>query len=129
MEGEFDVITAYKEGIVNAVALKGTAFTENQAFLFSRFASKVALCLDQDSAGMQAMERSLPILEKRGLLITVINSRVKIQTRRLKENPIVFKKSVKNQEEVYDFLIKKYITENDANSAMGKKNITDKLFH
>ena len=127
MEGEFDVISAYKEGIVNAVALKGTAFTENQALLLSRFASKVALCLDRDSAGMQAMERSLPILEKRGLLITVINSKGKDPDEAIKEDPLAFKKSIKNQEEVYDFLIEKLVKENDIHSAVGKKNITDKL--
>ena len=63
-EGEFDVISAFKEGIGNAVALKGTAFTENQALLLSRFAPKVAMCLDKDSAGVLALKRSLPSLRK-----------------------------------------------------------------
>jgi DNA primase len=127
MEGEFDVISAYKEGIINAIALKGTAFTENQALLLSRFAPKVALCLDQDSAGMQAMERSLPVLEKRGLYITVVNPKGKDPDEAIKENPLEFKKAIKDQAEVYDFLIEKLVNENDLKSASGKKNITDEL--
>lgn len=127
MEGEFDVISAFKEGIVNAVALKGTAFTENQALLLSRFAPKVALCLDQDSAGIEAMKRSIPVLEKRGLLISVINTKEKDPDEALKNSPIEFKKAVKGDREVYDFLIEKFVTENNIETAEGKKKISDEM--
>jgi DNA primase len=127
VEGEFDVISAFKEGVGNVVALKGTALTENQALLLSRFAPKVALCFDQDSAGMNALVRSLPTLEKRGLLISVINLENKDPDEALRNNPIEFKKAVKDQVEVYDFLIQKLTSENDVNTATGKKKITDEL--
>lgn len=127
MEGEFDVISAFKEGIGNAVALKGTALTENQALLLSRFAPKVALCFDQDSAGIMALTRSLPILEKRELLITVIDLKDKDPDEAIKKDPIGFKKAVKDQIEVYDFLIQKLISENDVKTASGKKKVTDEI--
>lgn len=125
MEGEFDVISAFAEGIKNVVALKGTALTEAQALLLSRFAPKTALCLDQDSAGIEAVKRSIPVLEKRGLLITVIIPEEKDPDEALKKNPVAFKKALRNQVEVYDFLIDKSIGENDKDSASGKKKITD----
>jgi len=127
MEGEFDVISAFKEGIVNAVALKGTALTENQALLLSRFAPKVSLCLDQDSAGIEAIKRSIPVLEKRGLNITVIIPDEKDPDEAIKKNPSSFKKAIKNDIEVYDFLISKFIKENDVNSAVGKKKVADEM--
>ncbi len=127
VEGEFDVISAFKEGIGNTIALKGTALTENQALLLSRFAPKVALCLDQDDAGVNAMKRSLPVLEKRGLQITVIDIDDKDPDEAIKASPIAFKKAVKDQIEVYDFLIKKLTSENDFKTAIGKKKITDEL--
>lgn len=127
MEGEFDVISAFKEGIKNTVALKGTALTENQALLLSRFAPKTALCLDQDSAGIEAIKRSIPVLEKRGLMITVIVTKEKDPDEALKNNPGEFKKSLKNQEEVYDFLINKSLKENNSTQASGKKKITDEI--
>ena len=65
MEGEFDVISAYSEGIENTVAIKGTALTEEQVSLISRFASRVTLSLDKDEAGFEAIRRSLAFLEKR----------------------------------------------------------------
>ncbi len=127
MEGEFDVISAFKEGIKNAVALKGTALTESQALLLSRFAPKTALCLDQDSAGIEAIKRSIPVLEKRGLMITVILTDEKDPDDALRRDPAGFKKSLKNQMEVYDFLIEKNLSENDKNTAQGKKKITDEI--
>ncbi len=127
MEGEFDVITAYKEGITNAVALKGTALTENQAILLSRFAPKVSLCLDQDNAGIEAMRRSIPVLEKRGLSITVVIPDEKDPDEALKNNPVGFKKAVKNDREIYDFLLDKFTSENNPDSAIGKKKIGDEM--
>ncbi len=127
MEGEFDVISAFKEGVANVVALKGTALTENQALLLSRFAPKVALCLDQDSAGIEAMKRSIPVLEKRGLTITVITTEEKDPDEAIKKNPVAFKKAIKEDKEVYDFLISKLVRENDINTGIGKKEITDEL--
>lgn len=127
MEGEFDVISAFKEGITNAVGLKGTALTEQQAILLSRFAPKVALCLDQDSAGIEAMKRSIPVLEKRGLTITVIIPDEKDPDEAIQKNPNAFKKAIKNDTEIYDFLIAKLIVENDSKTAMGKKKITDEI--
>lgn len=127
MEGEFDVITAFKEGITNAVALKGTALTENQALLLSRFAPKVSLCLDQDIAGIEAMKRSIPVLEKRGLSISVIIPEEKDPDDALKNNPLGFKKAVKNDREVYDFLLEKFASENNPDSAIGKKKIGDEM--
>ncbi|MBI2621220.1 MAG: DNA primase [Candidatus Levybacteria bacterium] len=127
MEGEFDVISAYKEGITNVVALKGTALTEPQALLLSRFAPKTALCLDQDSAGILAMKRSIPFLEKRGLMVSVIVPSGKDPDEAIKKNPSAFKKAIKNDIEIYDFFISKLTSENDINSASGKKAVTDEL--
>ncbi len=127
VEGEFDVISAFKEGIRNAVALKGTALTEDQALLLSRFAPKVALCLDQDEAGMIAVKRSIPTLEKRGLTITTIVPEGKDPDEAIRKSPVSFKKAIKNQIEIYDFLIAKLTKENDIKSASGKKKITDEI--
>src|SRR3990172_8093403 len=57
VEGEFDVITAHKQGIPNIIAVKGTALTENQDRLLKRFAPKFALCFDTDPAGTEAQRR------------------------------------------------------------------------
>jgi len=124
MEGEFDVISAFSQGFRNVVALKGTAFTPEQALLLSRFASKVALSF---AAGSEALKRSIPVLEKTGLSISVIKLDGKDPDEVIKKDPIIFKKAVKNDIEVYDFLISKLVNENDITKASGKKKVSDEI--
>jgi len=127
VEGEFDVISAFSQGIKNTVALKGTAFTEAQALLLSRFSPKILLCFDQDEAGFTALKKSIPIIEKRGLSISVVILDGKDPDEVIKKDPVVFKKAIKNDIEVYDFLLDKLIKENDTQEASGKRKITDDI--
>lgn len=128
VEGEFDAISLFMEGIKNVVAIKGTALTENQVNLLSRFTPKVTLCLDQDSAGFEATRRSLEVIEKKGLTTAIIVlDDAKDPDEAIKQNPNLFKKALKESLGVYDFLIDKFVLENDKKSAEGKKKITDNL--
>ncbi|HLB32846.1 MAG: DNA primase [Verrucomicrobia bacterium RIFCSPHIGHO2_12_FULL_41_10] len=71
MEGQIDLIAAFEHGCKNVVAPQGTAFTEDQARLLKRFVERVILCFDSDSAGQQAVERSLPALLTSGCEVRV----------------------------------------------------------
>lgn len=128
VEGEFDAISLFQEGIKNVVAIKGTALTESQVSLLARFTPKITLCLDQDSAGFEATKRSLEIIEKKGLVTSIIIlNNAKDPDEAVKKNPLEFKKAVKESVGIYDFLIDKFILENDKTSASGKKEIADNL--
>lgn len=52
-EGYMDVIALQKAGIHNCIAPLGTAFTEEQAQLLSRYTKEVILCFDSDDAGQR----------------------------------------------------------------------------
>ena len=128
VEGEFDVISCFEQGIKNAVAIKGTALTENQVALLSRFTPKITLCLDADEAGLEATKRSLPILERKGLTTTiVVIPNGKDPDEAIKNDPNSFKKALKENIGVYDFLIDKLSVQYDKKSAEGKKKITDEM--
>lgn len=128
VEGEFDAISLFQEGIKNVVAIKGTALTENQVNLLSRFTPKITLCLDQDNAGFEATRRSLEIIEKKGLSTSIIVlDDSKDPDEAIKKNPSGFKKALKESVGIYEFLTEKYISQNDKDSATGKKIITDNL--
>ncbi len=128
MEGEFDVITAFQNGIANAVAIKGTALTESQAKLLARFTTNVSLCLDQDPAGIEAMKRSIPILERVGLNTTVIETpNGKDPDEALKTDSIGFKKAVKDGISIYEALINWSLKKDNPDNVSGKKNIADSL--
>jgi DNA primase len=70
-EGQLDLITLFETGIRNVVAPQGTAFTERQAHVLSRFVGEVVLCFDADVAGLKAAERSLEALLQNNLLVRV----------------------------------------------------------
>lgn len=128
VEGEFDVIACFQQGITNIVAIKGTALTEEQAALIGRYAQKITLCLDMDKAGQEAIKRSVVILEKKGLRTTVITpSSGKDADEAIKNNAIAFKKAVKNDIDVYEFLLLEALKKYDKTAVEGKRTITEIL--
>ena len=72
VEGQMDVISLFKSGVNNAVACMGTALTPSHAKNLKRFADKVILSFDGDSAGKKATLRSIEILVNAGLQVYVI---------------------------------------------------------
>lgn len=71
MEGQIDLIAAFEHGCQHVVAPQGTAFTAEQAHLLKRFVARVILCFDADTAGKNAVERSLPALFSNGLEVRI----------------------------------------------------------
>jgi len=71
MEGQIDLISAFEQGVTNVVAPQGTAFTAEQARLLRRFVERVILCFDSDTAGQNAVEKSLPALLSAGIAVKV----------------------------------------------------------
>lgn len=80
VEGYMDLISLYQAGIKNVVAVSGTALTDDQAQLLSRYTKNVVLLFDADAAGIKASMRSIEILLKR-------NFDVKISTLPKDEDP------------------------------------------
>ena len=62
VEGYMDVIALTQFGVRGVVASLGTAFTHEQARLLKRYAPKIYLSYDGDSAGQHAILRALDIL-------------------------------------------------------------------
>lgn len=67
VEGYTDVIACHSQGLTHAVATLGTALTGDQARWLARFARKVVLAYDADSAGIGAAVRNLDVLAETGL--------------------------------------------------------------
>jgi len=72
-EGNMDVISLHQAGFDNAVAGLGTALTEEQALLITRYAGIVYLCYDNDEAGQKAVDKALRIFSKTGIKIKVLH--------------------------------------------------------
>jgi DNA primase len=62
VEGYLDLIIPYQFGVRNVAASLGTALTPEQAKLLARFARKVVVNYDGDSAGVKAAKRAIETL-------------------------------------------------------------------
>ena len=71
-EGYTDVIAMHQAGVRNAVAIMGTAMTEEQLAGLARLAPVLRLALDADSAGQEAMVRTARLAKDRKLQIEVV---------------------------------------------------------
>jgi DNA primase len=61
VEGYTDCIMAHQVGCTNVVAALGTSFTAGQARILRRYAKKVVLVFDSDTAGIEAANRALEV--------------------------------------------------------------------
>ena len=72
VEGYMDAIALHQYGFDCAVASLGTALTPDGASLLSKYTDEVVLIYDGDAAGQNATQRAIPILEKAGLKVRVL---------------------------------------------------------
>ena len=71
VEGYIDALAMHQAGIVNTVALMGTAMSEHQAAMLKRLANTVVLMFDADAAGAQALLRAGALAGAAGLVVRV----------------------------------------------------------
>lgn len=124
VEGEFDVLSAVKAGVVNVVASKGTALTDAQIAALSRLCEKVVLCFDTDSAGDVASRRGIELMDISGLTVNVIEmGKYKDPDEFAQNDAPGFKKAISSAVNIYDYFIDSAAKRFDATNADGKKKI------
>jgi DNA primase len=72
VEGYMDVIGADEAGVRNVVASCGTALTEQHARTLRRHVDAVVVNFDPDTAGQEAVHRSIEVLIREGLWVRVL---------------------------------------------------------
>lgn len=70
-EGYMDVIAMNQAGFTNCVAGCGTALTNEQVHLISRYASDVILAYDNDEAGRKAVDKAIGLFENTDINIRI----------------------------------------------------------
>ena len=78
VEGYMDAIAMHSAGFKNTVAALGTAFTDSQLKLCSRFAEEVVFFFDADNAGQKAALRAIQMMMDYLKKLTGINIRIRI---------------------------------------------------
>lgn len=72
-EGYMDVIALHRMGFKNTVATLGTALTQDQVRIISRYTKEVILAYDSDEAGQKATQRALDLFKNTDILLRVIS--------------------------------------------------------
>ena len=72
VEGNVDVVSLHQRGYAETVAPLGTALTDEQCRILSRFTDTVYICFDGDRAGMKAAFAALPLLLEAEMDVRVV---------------------------------------------------------
>jgi DNA primase len=125
-EGNLDVISSHQAGVKNVVASAGTALTEQQLKILSRFSDDVRLSFDQDRAGLEAAERSIPLASKTSINLKIITlPGGKDPDELIQKNPELWQKAIDDAQYALDWLIERYRKNLDLSTAEGKKKFSD----
>ncbi len=126
VEGNLDVIASHQAGVFNVVATAGTALTEQQLKVLQRFSGDVRIAFDQDRAGLQAAERSIPIATKVGVNLSVITiSNGKDPDELIQKDPKLWEKAISETKPAVDWLIDLYKDQLDLGTATGKSQFSN----
>jgi len=129
VEGYFDVISLHQYGFTTALAPLGTALTEEQAYLLSRYNSEVIIAFDGDEAGIKATSRSVQILDKFNLSVSVIplpqGSDPDEYIR--EKGQEAFERLYKERKDFFTFLLKLLVSQIDISTIKGKEELLKKI--
>lgn len=73
VEGYFDLIVPFLNGVRNVVASLGTSLTANQVKLIGRYTRNIVVNYDPDSAGVAAAARSIDLFLQEGFRVNVVS--------------------------------------------------------
>ena len=73
VEGNVDVISSHQIGVKEVVAASGTALTLEQLKAISYLTKNILLAFDADRAGLAAAERAIPLAQKLGLNLFIVD--------------------------------------------------------
>ena len=125
VEGELDMISSFQAGVKNVLAIKGSALSEPQVKLISRFTQNLVFALDQDLAGDQAARRGIETAEAGRMMIRVVESKEgKDPDEIAQKNPTLWRELVQKAVPVYDYLLDSAFKRFDGQTIEGKRKIS-----
>ena len=128
VEGQFDLLLAHQAKTEEAVAVSGTALTEEHLRLLKRFTDNLLFSFDADQAGVKASGRSYEIALAMGMNVEmVVLPKGKDPADLFRENVEMWRDSISKAKHIIDFLIeaisRKELSEREFRSEIGKSVI------
>lgn len=128
VEGEMDMIASWQANVKNVVAIKGSAFTTEQAQLITRYCPNILMSLDADMAGKEAIKRAVQVAQTLDLSIRVVQIKDgKDPGEVATTNPRAWREMVAGAVLYWDFLIDAAMSQNDIKTGIGATAVTAEL--
>ncbi len=138
VEGNTDALIAHQEGFENVIGSLGTALTAGQVELVTRYAPRIALAYDVDSAGQDAatfgateltalvgeIERS----PHRGRLTDVDVVRLpdgRDPDEVIRDDPATWRRATEEPQPIMEFLIDRYASRHDPRTIAGREKLVN----
>lgn len=126
VEGYMDAVMSHQAGVINAVAVSGTALTDHQLRAIRRLTDTVISSFDSDSAGEKAAKRSLDLAaghDFKRLVAVIPSSEGKDPADIVVKNPSRWEDIVTGARPVMDYYFETAHANYDAKNPDGKKAI------
>ncbi|MDO8469080.1 MAG: DNA primase [Candidatus Peribacter sp.] len=127
VEGYFDLLACHKVGCTHAVAVSGTALTEQHVKLLKRSADTAILCLDQDRAGRDASERAFMLLAHEGFQVQAVTIDAKDPDEAALAKPEVLRQILLDGGVPYLDFVLEDLKKGDTASVQGKRALLQRL--
>ncbi len=122
VEGYLDFLIPFQAGVRNLVASLGTALTENQVRLLGRYARRIVVNFDPDSAGVAATKRSLELLLTEGFKVNVLTLPDNLDPDEYirAHGSEGYLKLLKGSQPFLDYIVEQAVSSNDQTRPSGK---------
>jgi DNA primase len=128
VEGNLDVVASHQAGISQVVASAGTALTAYHLKSLQRFTGDVRVAFDDDRAGQEAAERTIPLAQELGIEMSIISlPKGKDPDELIKHDVAAWQAAVDSPKYMVDWLIERVASSIDLQTAQGKRQFTSRI--
>lgn len=128
VEGYMDVIVPHQYGYHNVVASMGTAITEKHINILKKLSKNIALALDPDSAGEEAMTHSVDYENTSEVEITVVTlPEGEDPDEVVKANPKTWEAAVANTTPLAEYIVNFRASKADLSKTIEKSRLINEL--
>ena len=106
VEGQMDAVMSHQAGVVNAVAVSGTALTVEHLRLIKRLTEKIIMAFDKDEAGARASSKGIDMALAEGFEVKIaVSPSGKDPADAVLDNPESWVKAVGEAKNVIEFYL------------------------
>lgn len=106
VEGQMDAVMSHQAGLVNTVAVSGTALTREHLALIKRLTENIVMAFDKDEAGANASSRGIDLALGDGFTVKVaVSSSGKDPADAVLDNPELWLSAVAGAKNIIEFYL------------------------